>query len=384
MSNHPYQFSFVDSVHKINKHNWNKMAKDAGPFLQYEFFAALEDSQSTNEKTGWLPNHLVISDTNKIVGILPLFIKDHSYGEYVFDFAWANAYQQHQLDYYPKLVNAVPFTPVSGVRLLLDDQLSQSQLIPPLVSFIKQHLRVSKLSSFHSLFNQKAISDIYQSQGVMQRHNVQFQWFNNDYSDFSDFLSTFTSRRRKSVRNERKKVQSNQITIERLHGKSICAEDMQFFYHCYCQTYLKRSGHTGYLTKLFFQMLLETMAENLLLVIATKDSIRCAGALYLFDQQQLCGRYWGALQEVDGLHFECCYYQGIEFCIEQNLLSFNPGTQGEHKILRGFEPIYCYSNHWLARPDFQVAVEHFINQESSELARYKHQAAELLPFKKES
>ncbi len=381
MPDHPYQFEFVDSVHKINPLRWNELARNAGPFLQHAFFTALEDSQSIGNQSGWQPHHLIIYENHLLVGILPLFIKSHSYGEYVFDFAWANAYQQHDLHYYPKLVNAIPFTPVSGCRLLSDPTIPQAILYPLIVNHLKAHIEELQFSSYHSLFNLVDASQHYQQLGLPLRHSVQFQWFNKHYADFDDFLSHFTARRRKSVKNERKKVFANNIQILRLTGNNIAPEDMTFFYHCYCQTYLKRSGHSGYLSQAFFDLLLQTMADNVQLVIATKDGVRCAGALYLFDQQQLCGRYWGALEEVSGLHFECCYYQGIDFCIENSINSFNPGTQGEHKILRGFEPIYCYSNHWLKDPRFQQAIEHFIHQESSELKEYKQRASRLLPFK---
>ncbi|WP_353506887.1 GNAT family N-acetyltransferase [Aliiglaciecola sp. LCG003] len=376
-----FHFQFIHSVDDISKEIWDELSKNQGLFCRYDFLAALESSGSVGADTGWLPNHLVAYQQESLVAILPLYKKTHSYGEYVFDFAWAEAYQRHQMDYYPKLVNAIPFTPVTGVRCLFVQDIDQTELLQQMVLFINQQLSLLGMSSFHSLFPTQASSELMQSAGCSQRKSVQFQWFNRNYVDFDDFLATFTARRRKSVRKERQKVLAQQVMIKRYSGAELSATEMNFFYLCYCQTYLKRSGHTGYLTQAFFNQLLDRMPENLLLVIAHKHDKPIAGALYLFDQDQLCGRYWGALENVDGLHFECCYYQGIEFCIEKHLDSFNPGTQGEHKILRGFEPIFCYSNHWLADETFQQAVNRFIEQETPQIETYKITAAQLLPFK---
>ncbi|MDO6693911.1 GNAT family N-acetyltransferase [Aliiglaciecola sp. 3_MG-2023] len=375
-------FQFIHSTNAIPKQIWDDLNQNQALFCNYAFLTALEESGSVGGDTGWLPHHLVAYQDDKVIGILPMYEKSHSYGEYVFDFAWAEAYQRYHKQYYPKLICAIPFTPVTGIRLLSDNTIDTRALLSQMYEFIKQQLPALNLSSIHFLFPAQDMSQQLQGLGAVQRKSVQFQWFNRDYQDFHEFLATFTARRRKSVRKERQKIAQQGLTIKRFHGDVLTSVEMDFFYHCYCQTYLKRSGHSGYLSKSFFSKILATMADKILLVIASQQDTPVAGALYLYDQQQLCGRYWGAMEEFDGLHFECCYYQGIEFCIEKKITSFNPGTQGEHKILRGFEPIFCYSNHWLHNPSFQDAVSRFVEQESPGIEAYKISAAEVLPFKK--
>jgi predicted N-acyltransferase len=376
-----YTFKFSTSIEKIGQTVWDDLANGNSPFCQYPFLHALETSGSVGADSGWLPFHCVIYQNFEPVGILPLYKKTHSYGEYVFDFAWANTYKQHGINYYPKLVGAIPFTPVTGARLMLSDEVDKQQLLPALCKEITEQLTLSGMSSMHWLFVEQDISQLLHQHGQVQRHTVQFQWFNRQYSSFEDYLSHFNSRKRKNVKKERLKVTSDDVKVVRLHGDNLSKDNMHFFYHCYKQTYLKRSGHDGYLTETFFQQLFKNLRHNLMLVIALKDERPIASALFIFDHNQLCGRYWGALEEVQNLHFECCYYQGIEFCIEQNIAKFNPGTQGEHKILRGFEPIYCYSNHSLKELAFHEAVERFIQQENIQIAEYKNNAEKLLPFK---
>ncbi|MFT4938272.1 MAG: putative N-acyltransferase [Paraglaciecola sp.] len=377
-----YNFKFISNIEQIKHSQWDELAKSAGPFLQYNFLHALENSKSVCLETGWQPQHLVIYQEKEVIGILPLYIKTHSYGEYVFDFAWANTFRQYGLNYYPKLVSAVPFTPVTGNRLLLKDGIDRNSVLQAVCTAIQQKIKSTGLSSMHWLFVEQSFSAELAQQKQLSRRSVQFQWFNHDYQDFSDYLSYFNSRKRKSVKNEREKVADAGITTARLSGNDINQESMDFFYRCYQQTYLKRSGHEGYLNKAFFAQLLKEMSDNILLVTASQAGEPVASALFLFDQKQLCGRYWGALKDINGLHFECCYYQGIEFCIEHAIASFNPGTQGEHKLLRGFEPIYCYSNHWINELAFHHAVERFIEQEAPNIDLYRKNAQGLLPFKK--
>jgi predicted N-acyltransferase len=376
-----YTFKFSTSIEKIGQTIWDGLADGSSPFCQYSFLHALETSKSVGGKSGWQPFHLVIYQNSEPVGILPLYKKTHSYGEYVFDFAWANAYEQHGINYYPKLVAAIPFTPVTGARLMLSVNVDKQQLLPFLCQEITDQLALSDMSSMHWLFVEQDISKLLQEHGQVQRQAVQFQWINRQYSSFEDYLTHFNSRKRKNVKKERQKVTTQGIKVVRLHGDNLTEENMRFFYDCYKQTYLKRSGHDGYLSEVFFQQIFKDLPHNLMLVIALKDEQPIASALFIFDQNQLCGRYWGALEEIHSLHFECCYYQGIEFCIEQNIAQFNPGTQGEHKILRGFEPIYCYSNHSLKELSFHEAVERFVEQETPQIERYKENAEKLLPFR---
>jgi predicted N-acyltransferase len=383
MQNNPIEIEFISSISQIEPLHWNHLAKGSGPFLQHSFLAALENSNSVCADSGWQPQHLIAYQNKAIVGILPLYIKSHSYGEYVFDFAWANAYQQHGMDYYPKLVSAIPFTPVTGKRLMLADDGQESIVLPAIVDAVKVRMDQLDLSSVHWLFVDKETQSKLTRNGLLPRQSVQFQWANKGYKSFTQFLESFTARRRKMVKKERAKIDHAGFTVRRISGKDIKLQDIHFFYRCYQQTYLKRSGHSGYLKHDFFIQVYQTMVEQMLLVVAEKGNRPIAAALYFFDQEQLCGRYWGALEESDGLHFECCYYQGIEFCIENNVGGFNPGTQGEHKILRGFEPIFCYSSHFLKDPDFHNAVDRFLQNEGPQIELYQQQTQSLLPFKQD-
>lgn len=376
-----FNFKFLSGIEQIDSDCWDEIAINSDPFHQYAFIEALERSKSVESKTGWHPQHLTIYQNKELIGILPLYTKNHSYGEYVFDFAWANTYREYGLNYYPKLICAIPFTPVTGSRLMLKPGIDESALVPQLCKEIQKYISQLRLSSMHWLFVPETLSRSLNSQQHMTRRAVQFQWFNRNYHSYDDFCSTLTSRRRKSIRNERRKVIEQGVHVERKFAENLTHEDIEFFYQCYQQTYLKRSGHKGYLNRDFFNRLYYTMQKNIMLVLAKRNDKPIASALYLYDDKQLYGRYWGTMEDVNNLHYECCYYQGIEFCIEQNIKTFNPGTQGEHKILRGFEPIYCYSNHWLAEPAFHDGVKRFLKQEDAGIVTYKQNATELLPFK---
>ncbi|GGD66647.1 GNAT family N-acetyltransferase [Lacimicrobium alkaliphilum] len=374
------EFIFVDAISDLDRQQWDHLAAGCGPFLDYDFLHTLEHTDCVAQHHGWQPCHLAVYSGGVLIAAMPLYQKTHSYGEYVFDFAWAEAYQRHGLHYYPKLVSAIPFTPVTGPRLLCDKTLT-SQLWPSVIKQIKQHCLQRELSSAHLLFTDTDTNTHLVEQKWLHRTSVQFHWFNRGYQCFEDFTDTFSSRKRKNLNKERARLEQAGIRYQHLVGEEICKQDMLNFYRCYQQTYLKRSGHNGYLTPAFFEALRQKMAGNLLLIQATQNNKLLASALLLFDSQSLYGRYWGALEPVDGLHFEVCYYQGIEFCIKNALQHFNPGTQGEHKIQRGFEPVYCYSGHWLARPEFHQAVADFLQQEAVHIRSYKEQAESLLPFR---
>ena len=315
------------------------------PFLSDAFFDALQGCGAVNPKTGWQPCHLEADG-----GWMPLYARSHSRGEYVFDYSWADAYQRHGLDYYPKLVTSIPFTPVTGARWQGDisaDSLWGGVQELPLVS----------------------------------RQACHFRWVNRDYRDFDDFLGQFQSRKRKNLRKERRRVQEQGLTITRHQGGQISANDWAFFYQCYASTYLKR-GQLPYLNEAFFSTVGERLADQLMLVLARDRDRPVAAALYFFDADCLYGRYWGCLEERDGLHFELCYYQGIEFAIERQLAAFDPGVQGEHKILRGFEPVITWSMHHLREPAFHNAIADFCREEAVHVQRYREEAMTLLPFRK--
>lgn len=382
-----WQWKTVDSIATISRDSISDLIALPShgrltPFLTYSFLLALEHNQCVGGRTGWQAKHIIIFDDEQMIAFIPGYLKEHSYGEYVFDHSWANAYQQHGLAYYPKWINAIPFTPVPGARALVNCDISEQDL-SAFWQFNKEHImKELGVSSMHFLFTEKIYSDSLHERNFYQRQSVQFYWFNKQYKDFSEFLGVMTARRRKTIKKERKSIVDAGISMQRFNGRAIKTEQLDIFYRCYQQTYLKRSGHGGYLNKSFFVSLIKSMPENILLVLANKASETIASALFFYDKEGLYGRYWGALQEVSGLHFETCYYQGIEFCIENNIQLFNPGTQGEHKILRGFEPQLCFSNHSMALPQFDNAVRDFVEREQAHINEYLIDAANLLPFKK--
>jgi predicted N-acyltransferase len=380
------------SVDDITQEQWQQLSNHkpaySTPFLSYAFLKGLELSKCVDGETGWHSYHIGIYDgAAKLIGFIPSYLKTHSYGEYVFDHAWANAYQHHQVPYYPKLVACIPFTPVTGSRLLFDKNATYSfeDINEFILSNTDKILESARASSFHYLFLPEYQSQLIAQDKLLQRLSVQFIWKNKGYENFDDFMQQMTSRKRRSIRTERVAAtrisDTENVVIKRLCNEQLTSEILADFYLCYQQTYLKRSGHTGYLNEAFFDYLQSNMQDNIMIVMAYHDEKCIASALFLYNEEQLFGRYWGALQEVSGLHFECCYYQGIEFAIKKKLRQFNPGTQGEHKILRGFEPTLCFSNHYLQHPGFQNAVEDFLQKERIGIEQYKQQAESVLPFK---
>lgn len=375
------ELQFIDSIHRVAAEEWDAVAGDDYPFLQHAFLAALEDSGATTAETGWLPQHLVIREGGALCGLLPLYIKSHSYGEYVFDWAWADAYRRHGLEYYPKLLSAIPFTPATGPRLCLRDHLEADALYTAVVEQLQRRAEQLGASSAHILFPGVNDAERWQRAGLLQRVGPQYHWFNRGYQCFDDFLATFSSRKRKNLRKERRTVADQGLRLERLPGSDVSESQWRFFFHCYQMTYAKRSGHGGYLSEAFFQAIARSMADRLLLVLAYEGDVPVAAALNFQGADTLFGRYWGCIREYDFLHFEACYYQGIEHCIEQGLSKFDPGAQGEHKIQRGFEPITTYSQHWLADASFSDAVARFLHTEQRHIAEYLQEAAQALPFK---
>lgn len=355
------------------------------PFLQPAFLAALEKCQCVgqrpqtqsgeNSHTGWQPNHIV-SRCGSV--LIPSYIKTNSYGEYVFDWAWADAYNRYGFEYFPKLLSATPFTPVPGPRWLGSHL--QEQDFESLAQFIGNQCEQQKLSSWHFNFIDQVSANALADSGLSIRHHVQFEWFNQDYQHFDDFLQRFASRKRKNVKKERAKAHNQVDQIRCLKGSEIGQAELEAFYLCYQTTYLKR-GQMGYLSAGFFQTLVEQMPEQIMLAAAWQGKEMIAAALFFYDDNNLYGRYWGCLAEHDSLHFELCYYQGIEFCIDNQLTRFNPGTQGEHKIARGFEPQLSYSAHYIREHGFRDAIDKFCQQEQKQMAIYAEQCKSALPYK---
>ena len=362
---------------KMNPHwltHWPKtMRTNANPFTSDAFLTAVETTDVCSAQTGWTPQHLKLTDTL----IIPAYLKSHSWGEYVFDWAWANAYEQNGLDYYPKLVIAAPYTPSMGPRLL---GARHKQDAANAVDAFKQKVMADELSGFHILFPAREEQAWLNDLNLHKRTDVQFHWQNINYRDFDDFLDRFSSRKRKNVRKERQSIEQQGLTMTTLEGDEINAQSWHAFYQFYHATYLKRGRH-GYLTKVFFDALLASLRQNLVLIVASKDSHLVASALFFKDDECLYGRYWGCFEEFNNLHFETCYYQGIDYCIRNGLKRFDPGTQGEHKIARGFEPTFTHSYHWLRHPEFNAAVQRFCLEETSAVLEYYNQAKKALPFK---
>jgi predicted N-acyltransferase len=374
---------FISTINAIDAIDWNKLCETDYPFLRHEFFAALENSGSTIKETGWQPHHLLIKEDDEVIAVMPLFLKYHSYGEYVFDWAWADAFLRHGYEYYPKLLNAIPFTPATGPRWAIAKEYDAKIVADFLFKSIELEAKKLNLSSTHFLFTEKKDSVFFDDKKYLMRTGCQYHWLNKGYQSFDHFLESFASRKRKNLKKERQKVYDQGITLSVKTGVEINANDWHHFYLFYHLTYYKRSGRQGYLTEAFFPLLTQHLNEHLVMVQATKDGDIIAASLYFKDSKVLYGRYWGCKDEYDQLHFEACYYKGIEYAIENNIERFDPGAQGEHKIQRGFTPIKTYSHHWIENQSFEDAIRRFIDTETDEIGAYIQHASQRLPFKVE-
>ncbi len=357
-------------------HAWDALVH-GDPTLRAAFLGALQASGSATPDTGWQPLHLVRDDGT---AALPLYAKGHSYGEYVFDHAWADAMHRAGIPYYPKLLTAVPFTPATGRRLLTAPGAELATLAGEAFAAVRQLAERAGASSWHLLFPAAEEIAPWTEAGLLHRLGCQYHWFDRDYGDFEGFLAHFRQSRRKTVRRERRLVADQGVTLRTLDGSQLEPHHWEVFCQCYRATYAKRSGHAGYLNDAFFAALARTMPENIVMTLATHDGRDVAAALCLRSADTLYGRYWGALDEFDNLHFEACYYQGIDYCLAHGLTRFDPGAQGEHKIPRGFEPVITHSFHWLADPRLARAVEHFLEEERDHILAYAEDAKDLLPF----
>ncbi len=381
------QVSFIESIADVDLRQWNGVAGTDYPFTRYEFLQALEISKATDRESGWQPQHALVYDGDELVAVMPLYLKYHSYGEYVFDWSWADAYQRHGFSYYPKILSAIPFTPATGPRLCIKPGQNADVIYPVMAEALLEHANAINASSIHILFPPAGAKQQFEQLKFKPRLGSQYHWFNEGFNNFDDFLDTFSSRKRKNLKKERRKVEQQNLQLEIIEGPNISPKIWQRFYYFYQLTYAKRSGHGGYLNQEFFELIATTMAEHIVLVLAydlNKEGEAIAGAINFKDSNTLYGRYWGCIVEYEFLHFEACYYQGIEYCIDKGLQRFDPGAQGEHKIQRGFTPIETWSNHWIAEPAFAAAIDDFIEQDNRSMKGYIVQACEMLPFKKTS
>ncbi|WP_296268976.1 GNAT family N-acetyltransferase [Pseudomonas sp. UBA6562] len=366
-------------LHDLPASTWDAFVPNDQPFLRHAFLSALEDSASVCRQTGWAAEHLVLEREGEVCALLPAYRKWHSFGEYVFDHGWAEACERAGIPYYPKLLGAVPFSPVSGPRLLTRNAADGQMLLQAL----PEYLNKGQLSGAHINFTDPAFDGMLAGQADWQeRLGCQFHWRNRGYRDFQDFLDTLTSRKRKQMRKEREQVAGQGIAFERFTGTQLSQTQWDFIYRCYANTYAVR-GRAPYLTRAFFSLIGERMPEAIQVVIARQGSRDVAMALSLVGSETFYGRYWGCLDEFDRLHFETCFYQGMELAIEQGLGRFDAGAQGEHKLIRGFEPVITRSWHYLRHPGLRQAVEDFLMEERAGVQAYAVEARTLLPYRAE-
>ena len=343
---------------------WNALAGDS-PFVQHAFLDALETTGCVGAHIGWEPMHLALSRGDRLDAAMPLYVKHHSWGEFVFDWAWADAYRRHGLDYYPKLVCCAPFSPVPGPRLLARNDTDRAALIQAALKLTRD----LELSSFHILFPTEPDHAALNAAPLLHRSGFQFHWHNAGYAGFDDFLAALTHDKRKKIRQERKKIANLGVTFRWVEGRDSTDADWDFFYRCYADTYARHRSEP-HLNRAFFAALRETMPDKLLLIIADKGAEPTACSFCMKDSQRLYGRHWGTLEYVPGLHFETCYQQGIEYAIVHGLQVFEGGAQGEHKLARGLVPTATHSWHWLENAEFREAVDRFLERETDAIGHY--------------
>jgi hypothetical protein len=365
----------VEALQEVDPAQWDALAGD-NPFLAHAFLSGLEETGCACADSGWRPCHLTLWDGKTLRAAMPLYLKTHSYGEYVFDWSWAEAYQKHGLRYYPKLLCAVPFTPATGPRLLAPTAALQGRLLDAAFELARD----ARASSLHVLFPPPEQAQLLESRGLMLRSTVQFHWENPGYDGFEAFLAAMNHDKRKKIRQERRKVSEAGIVFRWLDGHSATEADWDFFTWCYHRTY-RQHYSTPYLNRAFFLHLARCMPQQVLLVLATRQGRPVACALNVHNSHTLYGRYWGAAEFHSGLHFETCYYQAIEFCIARGLRCFEGGAQGEHKLARGLLPTRTVSAHWLAHPQFASAVESFLAREGRGVGAYLDELNEHSPFR---
>jgi uncharacterized protein len=374
------KISLINRIDEISRGDWNGITGLEYPFIRHEFLLALEESTCVSEKTGWSPQHCLVYDKDELIALMPMYKKAHSHGEYVFDFEWAHVYRQHGLSYYPKWLTAIPFTPCEGERLFVKTGADKETVLNSILNHITENAEVENISSWHCLYPSFAETELFKSADLPIREGVQFRWMNKNYRDFKDYLDSFNSKKRKMILRERRFIRDQGIVLNQVQGKNITEQQLDVFFQFYQLTYLKR-GNPPYLNLEFFKEITETMPEQLLLILAIKDNAYVGAAFSLVGEDSFYGRYWGCYDEYHSLHFEACYYQGLEYCINNHLQRFDSGAQGEHKIARGFEPVTTYSAHWVSDPEFAAAIKGFTKKEASLMEKYRSNAAELLPFK---
>jgi predicted N-acyltransferase len=371
---------FLKRIADVDAASWNALAGHSQPFVRHEFLLAVEESGCAVPRTGWTPRHLLLEDAGgRAIAALPLYLKGHSRGEFVFDFSWANAYAQHGLPYYPKLLSAIPFTPVRGSRMLVGAAADARALTDGLIQTVAAYARSEEFSSWHVLFPSDDNLVQLKRAGLIERRDCQFHWFNQGYESFDAFLATFTAEKRKKAKRERRRVAEAGIEFDTRLGGDMNDALWKIVYAFYADTF-HRHGHEPYLSLDFFKRIAATMPDQLMLKIARHGAEPIAVAIFFIGEDALFGRYWGAGGNYHSLHFETCYYQGIEYCIEHKLKRFEPGTQGEHKVPRGFVPTLMSSAHDIVDPRFAAAIGDFARREIKGIEQYAASVNEHVPY----
>jgi predicted N-acyltransferase len=368
------------SISDIDPGAWDALDAGGAPFLRHAFLAALERTGCVGARTGWTPAPVTLHDEHGLVAAAPVYLKAHSFGEFVFDFSWAQAYAQHGLDYYPKLVIGAPFTPATAPRLLVRPGADAPALRQKLIREIESVALSRGCSSVHGLFVSADDAHAFADAGWLERFDVQFHWTNRGYRDFDHYLETFTTRFRKNARRERRRLEESGLVCDTLLGPQLDQAAIDEVYALHRDTFL-RHGHEPYLTREFFRALPGALGEKLMVKRARRGDETIAASVFYWSDDALFGRYWGTREQHNGLHFELCYHQGIDFCIERGIRRFEPGTQGEHKISRGFVPQRTWSVHWIAHAAFREAISDYLKREGTQVARYAHEIDKHVPYR---
>ena len=371
----PIEFSVAESLSDVAAAEWDALVGGV-PILSHAFLDALHETGCASPKTGWHPQYIIGRRAGKLVAAMPLYLKTHSYGEYVFDWAWADAYRQHGRRYYPKLLSAIPFTPATGPRLIANDAADRNALWAQAVHLAERF----HASSLHVLFPETDVAEALASDDVLHRQGIQFRWENGGYESFDRFLATFSHDKRKKIKQDRTHVRNAGVTYRWLDGTTATAADWRFFHACYSNTYREHHS-TPYLNLDFFRRLARTMPSNVLLIIGEREAGPMCAAFNIHDDTTLWGRYWGTREFVPSLHFETCYYQAIEFCIDRKITRFEGGAQGGHKLARGFLPVRTHSLHWIADRDFSEAIAEFLRRETADIGQVLGELGESSPYK---
>jgi predicted N-acyltransferase len=369
----------LSNIDEVSANEWNDLIPDNDPFCRHEFLSALERNGCVGKRFGWVPRHIALTDSGRLIGAVILYEKYNNYGEFVFDHAWHDAYNRCGMQYYPKMVSAIPYTPANGARLLsLDSQ--TDAVYPALLGAIKDTCKSIGASSFHCLFASNSETKWLESQNLYLRHDCQFHWHNQNYSSFDDFLQALKSKKRKNIKRERKSIADSGVTLRKLDGHSASHEDWEHFNNFYHHTFLQKSG-TPTMNLDFFKEIASKIPDQIVLILAEFEDNCIAGSLMFSSDTKLYGRHWGCTEHVDNLHFEACYYMGVEHCIENKLKVFEPGAQGEHKLARGFIPTITESAHLIIGTTLKNAIKGYCEQESEYIESYINDLQSHSPYR---